>query len=55
MRPFFFEGSRGAKENNDLENEMAHDFPSFFFHGKGALPMIMIVSFTKKRSEEMVT
>ena len=54
MRPFFFEG--GAKENNDLEKEMTHDFSSFFFHGKkGTLPMIMIVSLTKKRSEEMVT
>ena len=46
MRPFFFEG--GAKENNDLEKEMTHDFSSFFFTEKGALPMIMIVSFTKK-------
>ena len=53
MRPFFFEG--GAKENNDLENEMTHDFSSFFFTEKGVLPMIMIVSLTKKRSEEMIT
>ena len=38
----------GAKENNDLENEMTHDFSSFFFTEKGTLPMIMIVSLTKK-------
>ena len=53
MRPFFFEG--GAKENNDLEKEMTHDFSSFFFHGKRGSSYDNDSFPYEKRSEEMVT